>query len=213
MLVFFIKNYLFMSFYLTSIKKNYIILVENRDGVVNMKKTYVVQLIIDAVVTFLGLCLYIFPNVADLGPHEIFSLTMGIYAGLELCEYIFDHSRKEPLFIFIAAAVASFASYFLRAYDANYVIPITVVVWIIFYAIIKMISLGEIKAKKSNLFIIRLVSMSMLIILGILVSINIFYRISSIGYVLALMFLSYGAIEAFCDFLTYLSEDGKFLKE
>ena len=178
-----------------------------------MKKTYVVQLIIDAVVILLGLCLYIFPDVTNLDSNTIFSLTFGIYACLELCEYIFDNTRKEPLFIFFAGSVAAFSSFFLKNYDANYVIPTTIIVWIIAYAIIKIISLEEIGARKSNLFVIKLVSMSMLVILGILVSINMYFRMSTIGYSLALMYLSYGAIEAFCDFLSYLSEDGKFLKE
>lgn len=200
-----------MSFCLTTSKKNYIILLENRDGV--MKKTYVVQLIIDAVVVLMGICLFLFPNVASLSPTMIFSLMMVIYAGLELCEYIFDHSRREPLFIFIAAALSAFASYFLHSYDAHYVISLTLVVWIIIFAIVKIITLEEIHAKKSNLFIIKLVSTSMLVILGILVSISIYFRISDIGYALALMYLSYGAIEAFCDFLAYLSENGKFLTE
>ena len=178
-----------------------------------MKKTYLVQLIIDIIVIILGLCLYLYPNVTNLSPNLIFSLTFGIYAILELFEYIFDHSRKEPLYIFFSAGVASFATYFLRSYEANYVIPITIVVWIISFAIVKIINLGEILAKKSNLFIIKLVSLSVLVILGILVSINIYYQLSLITYALALMYLSYGTIEAFCDFLMYLSENSKFLKE
>lgn len=178
-----------------------------------MKNTYIVQLIIDAVVIMLGLCLYVFPGVTDLGPNAIFGLTMGIYAGLLLCEYILDHSRKEPLYLFIAAAISSFAGYFLKNYDANYVLPTTILVWIIIFAIIKIITLEEILAKKSNLFIIKLVSMSVLVILGILISINLYFRMSDIGYVLALMYLSYGTIELFCDFLAYLSDNRKFLSE
>ena len=178
-----------------------------------MKNTYVVQLIVDIVVIFLGLCLYIFPDITDIGPNAMFGLTMGVYAGLELCEYILDHSRKEPLYLFIAAGVSSFAGYFLKSYDANFVLPITILVWIIIFAIVKIISLEEILAKKSNLFIIKLISASVLVILGILISINLFYKITEISYVLALMFLSYGTIELFCDFLSYLSENRKFLSE
>lgn len=192
-------------------KKNYIILLKNRDGV--MKKTYLVQLVIDAALMLLGLCLFIFQAAADFSPNAVFALTFGIYAGLELCEYIFDNTRKEPLYIFIAAGVCAFSGYFLRSYDASYVISLTIAVWIIFFAIIKVISLEEILAKKSHLFIIKLVSMCMLILLGILVCIIIYFHINNIGYVLALMYLSYGAIEAFCDFLSYLSENSSFLKE
>lgn len=178
-----------------------------------VKKTFIVQLVIDAVIIMLGLFIFIFSNIVDLSPNTIFSLTFGIYAGLELCEFIFDHTRKEPLYIFIAAGISSFSGCFLSSYDPSYVISLTLAVWIIFFAIIKIISLEEIMAKKSHLFTIKLVSMSMLILLGIFVCVIIYLRINSIGYVLALMYLSYGVIEGLCDFLSYLSEDSKFLKE
>lgn len=178
-----------------------------------MKRTYVVQLIIDAVVILLGFFLYTFTNITELGANMMFFMVMGVYSGLELCEYIFDYTKKEPLYVFFASFTASFAALFLRGYDANYVLSITIAVWLLMYAIIKMINLEDIYKKKSNLFMIKLSSTTMVTILGIFVSINMYFRIELVSFMLALLFLAYGSVEAFCDFMTYLSEDTKFLKE
>lgn len=178
-----------------------------------MKKTYVVQLFIDAIVMILGVCLFIFPLANGINANDVFYVSFMIYALLELCEYILDHTRREPLCVFFSAAAASFSAAFLNNLDPAYVLSITIIVWILTYAIIKMISLEEIVKTKGNLFIIRLGTMSMLVLLGILISINIYFRISTLNYMLALLFLSYGTTEAFCDFLTYVSDEDKFLKE
>lgn len=178
-----------------------------------MKKTYLVQLIIDAMVIAFGLILYLFPGACSLNPNAAFYITMGIYAGLELAEYIFDRTRLEPLCMFFASGTAAFSGLVLRDYTANYVLSITIAVWILMYIIIKMMSLGEIDKRKTHLFMIRLLCMSAFTIVGIIVSMNIYFRIDAIGFMLALLYLSYGAIEIIGDFLSYLSEDVKFIKE
>ena len=178
-----------------------------------MKKTYIVQLIIDIVVIFLGLCNYIFPGATSVSPNTTFYLMMTIYSGLELCEYIFDRTRKEPLYVFFASTTAAFSGLFLRDYPANYVLSITIAVWVLMTGIIKIMSLEEIFEKKTHLFLIRLTALSVTVLIGILVSINLFYRISSTCYMLGFMYMTYGTLEAMCDFFTYLSENSKFLKE
>ncbi len=178
-----------------------------------MKRTYVVQLIVDAVIIFLAMCNYMFPSVTMESPNMVFFLMMGTYAGLELCEYIFDNKRKEPLYIFAASATAAFAGIFLRTYEPNFVLSLAIVTWLLMIAIIKIISLEDIYENMTHLFLIKLTSMSILVLIGLLVSINIYYRISTINHMLAFMYLTYGTLEFGCDFLTYLSENVKFLKE
>lgn len=178
-----------------------------------MKKTYVVQLLIDFIVIVLGFYLFIFPIAQGFNPNAIFYVTMSIYAALELCEYIFDHSRIEPLCIFFTSATAAFSGIFLRYYVPSYVLSITISVWLLAIIIIKIINLEEVYKEKSNLFMIKLSAMSIFTMIGILVSINIYYRISTIGYMLALLYMCYGAFEFICDFFTYLSNNPKFLKE
>lgn len=178
-----------------------------------MKNHYRVQLIIDTVLIILGFLIYLFPLVARLNASYVFYTLMSIYAGLELIEYLFTRESKESILLFFAAAVCAFSGFFLRDYDVNMVLSVTLVVWSFMIAIIKIISLENIYAKKMNLFTIKLVSLSIIILIGICVAINIFFEISMIGYMLALLYITYGFLELLCDLLDYLSQDKKFLKE
>ena len=172
-----------------------------------MKKTYVVQLIIDIMMIIFGVCLFIYPGVRSINSNQVFYTTMGIYAFLELCEFVFDRTRGEPLYIFFTAGAAAFAGYFLRQFPICYVLAGTIAVWTLAITIIKINSLEEINLKKKYLFLIKLTSMSIFAMLGILVSINLYYRVSTLVYMLALLYMCYGAFELGTDFVTYLSKN------
>ena len=154
-----------------------------------------------------------FPHVTSLNASVVFYTLMSIYAGLELIEYLVCDDSKESLYLFFSAGVCAFSGFFLKSYDVNMVLSLTLVVWTFMIAIIKIISLEKIYVKKANLFMIKLVAASVVVLIGILVAINIFYRISVIGYMLALMYITYGFLELICDFLDYASHDTKLLKE
>ena len=174
-----------------------------------MKKTYAVQLIIDVSMVVFSLCLYLFPSVSRLSPNGVFYLTMGVYSGLALLEYIFDRSIYEPLCLFFASGTAAFSAFFLREYNANYVLSTTILVWTMTIAIIKIMYLRRIPVKKNTLFIIRLTSMSSFVLMGLLVGINLYFRVSTIGYMLGILYLSYGLLEIYGDYSSHLSEEGK----
>ncbi len=179
----------------------------------HLKRHYLVQLFIDAVLVVLGFMIYLFPHVSNLNASVVFYTLMSIYAGLELIEYLVSGTSEESLYLFFAAGVCAFSGFFLRDYDVSVVLSLTLVVWTLMVAIIKIISLEKIYAKKTNLFIIKLTSTSVVILIGILVAVNIFFRISIVAYMLALLYISYGFLEFLSDALEYASNDGKLLKE
>ena len=179
-----------------------------------MKRYYLVQLIIDFVIIALGFIIFLFPGVSSFNANIVFYTLMSIYAGLELCEFFISlRKSKEGLYLFCASAACAFSGFFLRDYPEYGVLSLTLVVWALMVTIIKIINLENIANKKSRLFIIKLTAMSINILICLLVSVNIFFKISVIGYMLALVYISYGFIELLSDLLEYLSEDGRFLKE
>lgn len=179
-----------------------------------MNRYYLAQLVIDFVLILLGFIIFMFPNVASLSANMVFYTMMSIYAGLELCEYFFSEKKsKESFYLFVASATSAFSGFFLRDYPSNGVLSVTLVVWVLMISIIKIMSFETIYKKKTNLFIIKLTSMSILILIVLMVSVNIYYRMSTIGYMLTLMYMSYGVLELISDGLDYLSMDTKFLKE
>lgn len=178
-----------------------------------MKKYYVVQTVIDASIIVLGLFLAFFPSVVRENPNIALYTMMAVYAGLELLEYLMSGESKESLYLFAGAGVCAFSGFFLRNFSHSGVLSVTLLVWIIITSIIKIINLESIYQRKTRLFIIKLGTMSAFTMIGILVSINIYFAISEINYMLSLIFLSYGFLELFSDMLDYLSDDIKFLKE
>lgn len=178
-----------------------------------MKRYYRVQLVIDVVLILEGLLIYMFPEVSAFNANIVFYTMMAIYAGLELCEFLFIRDFKEPLYLFFVSAVCAFSGFFLKSYDASIVLSLTLVAWILMISIIKIASLENIYEKKSHLFTIKLGALSALILISLLVAINIYYRLSTLAYMLALLYLCYGFLEFGMDFLDYLSDDIEFLKE
>lgn len=179
-----------------------------------MKRYYFVQLVIDIVIIFLGFIVCLFPSISEINANMVFYILMVIYAGLELCEYIISNrSVKEGLYLFFASGTCAFSSFFLKEYSTHAVISITLVVWLLMITIIKMIHLENIGNRKSRLFIIKLTTMSINILIGLLISSNIFFQMSKVGYMLAILYISYGFLELTSDFTEFLSEDTKFLKE
>lgn len=178
-----------------------------------MKRDYKVQLVIDAVLILEGLIICLFPKISSLNANMVFYTMMTIYAGLELCEFIFIKDFKEALYLFFASSVCAFSGFFLKEYDPSVVLSLTLVVWVTMISVIKISSLEKIYEKKTNLFTIKLGSMSAVLTISLLVAINLYFRFSTLTYMLALLYLSYGILEFGMDFLDHLSENVEFLKE
>lgn len=179
-----------------------------------MKRLYGAQVVIDVFIIILCLVIYSFPVLTKVNANIVFYTLLSVYAGLELLEFILSQGKlEEALYLFGASAVAAFSGIFLRNFEPSTVISITLLVWILMISIIKIISLEKIYKKKTRLFVIKLGCTSAIILIGILVSINLYYRMSELIYMLTLMYICYGFLELLTDTLEYLSDDIKFLKE
>lgn len=178
-----------------------------------MNRKYLVQIFIDIMVIYLGICLFINTTSINITEFDVFTLSFSIYGLFALTEFVLNTKRKEPFLLFLISSLVAYLVSVFAKYDPRYVISIGELVWVILFGITKFLTLEEIYKKKTNLFIFRLLSTTALIIVGILVSANLYFRLNSLEFSLAFLFLSLGVVEASCDFITFLSEDNKFLKE
>lgn len=178
-----------------------------------MKRYYRVQLVIDIVIILLGFIISLFPSVSSVNASVVFYTLLSIYSGLEFIEYFISKYSKESIYLAVSSAVCAFSGFFLKDYPCNIVLSLTIVAWILMIAIAKINGFESIYKKKVNLFIVKLSSLSAIVLVGILVSINIYFRMSTIGYMLALMYIMYGFLELLCDVLDYTSYDTKIVKE
>lgn len=199
-----------MSNSLTKKEEYYIILY--RIGLVTLKRYYRLQIVIDMSIVVLGLFLLFFPEVTKQGANVVLFILMAIYAGLELLEYLIGGHIEESFYLFVSSAVCAFSGFFLRNYNSSRVISASLLIWAIMIVIIKIINFKKIYTKK-NLFTIKLAFLSTFTMMSLLVTTNVYFKISEINCMFATIILSYGFTEIASDMLEYLSDDIKFLKE
>ena len=178
-----------------------------------MKKKKYITFIVDLAIILLGLINYIFPNLVGRSPVIYFYVEIFLFALLNLDEYLLLKKGKEPLYIFGAGIITILTIFLLKVLDKNTVLAVGVILYTSFLAFIKLINLNTIFKHKTHLFIARLTEVSILVLYGILISVNFYFNISMIPYMLAFWISGYGMLELFYDGIEFLSNDTKFLKE
>ncbi len=170
-----------------------------------MKKYYVVQIIIDVTIVILSIAILASPLLNELSPNSLVYTLLGVYAILELLEYLFIGYSKESFYLSVSSFVCAFSGFFLKNYNSNIVLSITMIVWVIMLSIIKIMNFENIYKKKNRLFLIKLSCSSIIILIVLLCSINMYFKISDIKAMLMLIYLIYGVLEFSTDFLDYKS--------
>lgn len=170
-----------------------------------MKRYYKVQLAVDFFLIILGLLIGFFPHLSSLNANVVFYTAMSVYAGLELLEYLIGRESKESLYFSVSSAVCAFSGFFLKSFSTRGVLSVTLAVWLLLISIIKIINLEENIKNEIKLFAIKLGSMSAILTTGILVCINIYFRVSEIHYMLAFLYVGYGLIEGITDYIDFKS--------
>lgn len=178
-----------------------------------MKNKKYVTFIVDISIILLGLINYIFPVLVGNNPVIYFYVEMFLFALINLDEYFVLKKNREPLYIFGAGIVTILSIFLLKYMDKSSVLAIAVILYTSILAFIKLNHLHNIFKDKTHLFIAKLTEVSILILYGILISINLYYNVSAIPYLLAFWISGYGMLELFYDGIEFLSENTKFLKE
>ena len=178
-----------------------------------MKTKKYITFIVDIAIILLGLINYIFPVLVGHNPLIYFYVEMFLFALINLDEYFMLKKSKEPLYIFGAGIVTVLSIFLIKVLDKNSVLAIGVILYTCMLAFIKLINLNTIFKNKTHLFIARLTEVSIIVLYGILISVNLYYNVSAIPYMLAFWISGYGMLELFYDGIEFLSKNTKFLKE
>ncbi len=171
------------------------------------------QIIIDAIILLLGVSLNLLPHATSINATRVFYILMSIYSILELIEFAFNRKIGESFWLFAASSVCAFSGFFLEAYQQNIVLSITLIVWLLTITIIKIMNLKNIYKDYNRLFIIKLAGLSIILTIGVLATINIYFRISVAVYMLSLIYMVYGFFEGLSDICDFFSRNEKVLKE
>ena len=178
-----------------------------------MKRKVLIPFITDILILLLGLSNYIFPDLVNTNPNVYFYVELVLFSLINLDEFMFNKKEKEPIYLFVISIVTCISFTLLRFFDASLVLSLTIAFWAVCLVIVKIISLEDIYKNRTHLFIAKLTQMSVLLLFCILISVNLYFHISMISYMLAFLYSGYAILELFYDFLAFLSQHPKFMRE
>lgn len=178
-----------------------------------MKRKILVPFITDILILFLGLSNYIFPDLVNANPNVYFYVELILFSLINLDEFMFNKKEKEAIYLFTISVISCISFSLLNYFDASIVLSLTIAFWALCLVIVKIISLEDVYKNKTHLFIAKLTQMSVLLLFCILISVNLYFHISMISYMLAFLYSGYAILELFYDFLAFLSKHPKFMRE
>lgn len=168
-----------------------------------MKKGHVIELMVDAIIIVIGLTLSLFAS--------FFAPTL-VYAGvllgcsiLEFIEYIFNKDKKDAIFMSLASLIG-FILVALTKDNLELTLAVAMLAFTVFSCFIKIYGLKYINIKRTKLFSMRYIVIGVFTLLGVLVSIGVYYEILPKTYLVSLLFMCFGLQELFCDILIHINE-------
>lgn len=168
-----------------------------------MKKGHIIELAVDVILLLIGLILpLIIPHDA---PILICSFGLSLCSALEIVEYIFNHQKKDALFISLSALLSvCLIAFFEMKY--NFALGIGFLVFTVLSCFIKIFSLKYINVKRTRLFKVKYIFTFLFTIVGIAVSIATYYDAFSKLYLFSMLLTFFALQELFCDLITYVDE-------
>ena len=163
----------------------------------NEKKSKNIILIITSILTLLiGASFFINGYTKYFDGCQIFYVAMLLYFGLEFTNYLLTKkiTGMDSLYKSLAALIASVSGLLYMDKTTNLVVGYTLVGWLVIMLVIKLIKIEDLRNKLNNGVFINIFTMSLFILLGFLVSTNIFMGITNIPLLLGFFFIANGVI-------------------
>ena len=161
------------------------------------KKSKNIVIIVTSILTLLiGVSFFFNKYVRFFDGNEIFYVAMLLFFGLDFINYILTRkfTGVDYLYKSLASIIASVSGLLYIDEQASLVIGYTLVGWLIIMLVIKLIKIEELRDNLNPLVFVNIFTMSLFILLGFLVSTNIFLEISNIPLLLGFFFTINGII-------------------
>ena len=163
----------------------------------NENKSKNIVVIITSILTLLiGISFFFTKYITLFDGCSVFYIAMLLYFGLEFTNYLLTKKTTgmDNLYKSLACIIASVSGLIYMKEQTNLVIGYTLVGWLIIMLIIKLIRIEDLRNKLNSIVFINIFTMSLFILLGFLVSTNIFMRITNIPLILGFFFTSNGVL-------------------
>lgn len=169
------------------------------------------QIVDLAIAIFLILCggvLLVFPLFHFVSIKPIFMGILGIYSILNLIQFFLTKEAKdyEGLFTAIASIITLIIAWRLNIAKVPWYLALTLFIWIILMSLIKMKKADYYNDRKNSVWILKIVTLILFILTGLLATINLYYEADVQILVLGFFFLIHGMLELVDPITVYLVE-------
>ncbi len=171
-----------------------------------MKKKQIVDLVIAIFLIICGGVLLIFPLFHFVSVKPIFMVVLGVYGLLNLIQFLLTKEAKdyEGLFTTIASVITIIIAWRLNIDKVPWYLALTLFVWIIMMSLIKMKKADYYNDRKNSIWILKIITLVLFILTGLLATINLYYEADVQILVLGFFFLIHGMLELFDPLTIYL---------
>ena len=171
-----------------------------------MNKKQIVDLVIAIFLIVCGSVLLVFPFFHFVSVKPIFMIVLAFYSLLNLSQFLLTKKAKdyEGLFTFLASIIALIVVWRLDVAKTPWYLAISLFIWIILMALIKMKKADYYNDRKNPVWILKIITLILFILTGLLATINLYYEADVQILVLGFFFLVHGMLELFDPLTIYL---------
>lgn len=173
-----------------------------------MNKKQIVDLLIAVFLIICGVVLLVFPLFHFVKVKPIFMGILAIYGILNLIQFILTKDAKdyEGLLTMIASVITLIVAWRLDVAKTPWYLALTLFIWIIMMSLIKMKKADYYNDRKNPVWILKIVTLILFILSGLLATLNLYYEADIQILVLGFFFLIHGMLELFDPLTVYLGE-------
>ena len=174
-----------------------------------MKKKQIVDLIIAIFLIICGCILLLFPVFHFMKVKLIFLIILGIYGVLNLIQYLLTKDSKdyEGLLTTVASLITFVIAVLLDIDKTPWYLALSLFIWIILMSLIKLKKADYYHDRKNKIWILRVVTLGLFILTGVLTTINLRYTSDIQVLVLGYFFFIHGILELVDPITNYLREE------
>ena len=173
-----------------------------------MSKKQIVDLVIALLLIVIGSALLVFPIFHFIEVKNIFLGVLGLYGVLNLVQFLLTLKAKdyEGLFTALACIIVFVVVCFLNVNSNKWYLALSLFIWIILMALIKLKKADYYNDRKNRVWIMKIITLIIFIICGLLTTINLYYENDIQVLVLGYFYLIHGIIELLDPVTGYLLE-------
>lgn len=171
-----------------------------------MNKKHIVDIITAVLLIICGSVMLVLPAIHYIDVKTIFIGVLALYFILNLVQFLLTRKDKdyEGLFTSIASIIVIILALKLNIAKVPWYLALTLFIWVILMSLIKLKKADYYNDRKDTTWILKIISLILFILTGLLVTINLYYDASIQVLVLGFFFFIHGMLELFDPLSDYL---------